>query len=268
MMVGDYIGDFKPGNLVLTGPNVPHNWISNIPPGQVAINRDVIVQFTSAWAEKVATLCPELGSIQALFDDAVWGVEFCGSTAEDGQSILTEMGTLQGADRLVMFLRLMERLARVPAERRRLSRQAPSIHAALPDKVEKAMRYLNENHASSVNLEAVAAIAGMTPQTFSRLFKRQTGHSFASYMVLTRVYAACTALTQTHRPITDICFEVGFNTVANFNRQFLKVCGRTPSEYRSVAHRMGFEGGVSGQVIALDDRRKVPAVSEHGGGKS
>lgn len=267
MMVGDYIGDFDPGNLVLTGPNVPHNWVSNIPPGEVVRNRDILVQFTAAWADKVAGLCPEMATIRPLFEDAVWGVEFLGQTAREGQRMLTEIGALQGPERVLQFFRLMERLAREPAECRRLSRQAPRIQAVLPEDIDRAMRFLNENYSGDIDLASVAVRAGLTPQTFSRLFKRQTGHSFSSYLVLTRVYAACTALTQTHRPITEICFATGFNTIANFNRQFFKVCGRTPSEYRNAAHRIGQEGASPDRVIPLRPRRNRPASEEIGGGK-
>ena len=44
--VGDFIGEFGPGNLVLTGPNLPHNWISDVPPGTHVPLRGRIVQFS------------------------------------------------------------------------------------------------------------------------------------------------------------------------------------------------------------------------------
>ena len=239
MMVGDYLGDFEPGNLVLTGPNLPHNWVSNIPPEEHVADRDMLVQFTPDFAERVAGFCPELGAVRQLFDEAVHGVEFTGATAEAGRSLLAEIGQVRGAERIYLFLRLMERLSRDPADRRRLSRLAPAGRAELPPALDAALHYMNESHAEDLELAGVAARAGLSPQSFSRLFKRQTGHTFASYLVLVRVYAACSLLTQTHRPVTDICFEVGFNTIANFNRQFLKICGRTPSDYRRMAHRIG-----------------------------
>lgn len=241
MMVGDYLGDFAPGNLVLTGPNVPHNWVSNIPPGELVRDRDMLVQFTPDFADRVAGFCPELAAVRALFEDAVYGVEFFGATAEAGRALLAEIGTTRGAERVLLFLRMMERLARDPADRRRLSRLAPARRAELPPALDAALRHMNEAHAEDLDLAGVAALAGLTPQSFSRLFKRQTGHTFASYLVLIRVYAACALLTQTHRPVTDICFEVGFNNIANFNRQFMKICGRTPSDYRRIAHRIGSE---------------------------
>jgi transcriptional regulator GlxA family with amidase domain len=151
---------------------------------------------------------------------------------------------VRGAERIVLFMRLMDALSRNPNERRRLSRLAPALKAELPRSIDKAMRYMNEAHAEDLDLAAVAKVAGLTKQNFSRLFKKQTGHTFASYLVLTRIYVACTLLTQTHQPVTEICFDVGFNNIANFNRQFLKICGRSPSDYRKIAHRMGTESRV------------------------
>ena len=44
--VGDFIGEFEPGNLVLTGPNLPHNWVSDVPPGETVPLRGRVVQFS------------------------------------------------------------------------------------------------------------------------------------------------------------------------------------------------------------------------------
>ena len=250
MMVGDYLGDFAPGSLILTGPNVPHNWVSNIPPGEVVRNRDMLIQFTPDFAEKVAAFCPELAEIRALYDDAAFGVEFLGATAMAGRKLLADIGAAHGAERIILFLRLMDVLSRNPRERRRLSRLAPALKAQLPRSIDAAMRFMNEAHAEDLDLEAVAERAGMSAQNFSRLFKRQTGHTFVSYLVLTRIYVACALLTQTHKPITEICFEVGFNNVANFNRQFLKICGRTPSDYRMIAHRVSSHSAASAPQIS------------------
>ncbi|WP_105370898.1 helix-turn-helix domain-containing protein [Neorhizobium huautlense] len=240
MMVGDYIGEFEPGCLVLTGPNVPHNWVSDIEPGKLIRNRDMLIQFTPEWADRVATFCPELGTIKPLYEDAVYGVQFFGATALAGQRLLAQMGSAHGAERVLLFLQLMIALSRDPAERRRLSRLAPtSSEMELPQELDVAMRYVLEHYSDDINLASVAKICGLESQAFSRFFKRHTGHTFARYVILARIYAACSLLTQTYRPITEICFEVGFNNIANFNRQFFKICGRTPTDYRRNAHKIG-----------------------------
>lgn len=239
MMVGDYIGKFEPGCLVLTGPNVPHNWVSDIEPGKLIHNRDMLIQFSAEWADRVTGFCPELATLRPLFDDADFGVEFLGETSLAGQRLLAQIGAAQGGDRVALFLQLMITLARRPAERRKLSRLAPSARAELPPELDTAMRYVLDHYGDNIDLSSVARLCGLETQAFSRLFKRQTGHTFARYVILARIYAACSLLTQTYRPITDICFEVGFNNIANFNRQFFKICGRTPSDYRRNAHKIG-----------------------------
>jgi transcriptional regulator GlxA family with amidase domain len=169
-------------------------------------------------------------------------VEFFGATALAGQRLLAQMGSAHGAERVVLFLQLMVALARNPAERRRLSRLAPATsQVELPHELDIAMRFVMEHYSEDFDLASVARVCGLEPQAFSRFFKRQTGHTFARYVILARIYAACSLLTQTYRPITDICFEVGFNNIANFNRQFFKICGRTPTDYRRNAHKIGTE---------------------------
>jgi AraC-like DNA-binding protein len=214
--------------------------VSDIEPGALIRNRDMLIQFTAEWADRTTGFCPELGIIRSLFDDAVYGVEFHGATALAGQRLLAQIGSARGADRIVLFLQLMLVLSRDPSERRKLSRLAPaSAEVELPPQLDMAMRFVLDNYSQDINLPCVARHCGLEPQAFSRLFKRQTGHTFARYVVLARIYAACSLLTQTHRPITDICFDVGFNNIANFNRQFFKICGRTPSDYRRNAHKIG-----------------------------
>ena len=242
MMVGDHMGEFAPGCLVLTGPNVPHNWVSTLEPGEVLHGRDMLVQFTQDWVDRLNGMCPEFGGLRTLFEEAAYGLEFTGATARAGQALLSGIGAAQGAERVILFLRLMERLARDPGERRRLSRLAPDgAPSDLPAELDVAMRFILERYAEEIDLGSVARHCGLAPQAFSRLFKRHTGHTFARYLVLARVYAACTLLTQSRLPITDICFEAGFNNVANFNRQFIKVCGRTPSEWRRGAQKVATE---------------------------
>ena len=77
----------------------------------------------------------------------------------------------------------------------------------------------------------------MSDSAFSRFFKKNTGHGFVRYVNRMRVNRACTLLAQTATPITDICFDIGFNNLSNFNRQFLSFCGVTPSEYRRHSQR-------------------------------
>jgi AraC-like DNA-binding protein len=241
MMIGDHVGDFQAGCLVLTGPDLPHNWVSASQPGEHIPDRDMLLQFSPAFAEKISHLCPEFDDIATLFADAARGVEFSGETAEEGRRLLREIGGVHGPRRLVLFLDLMTLLAQTPRERKILSRAAPSFVAQTrsSEKLEIAISHILENFAGEIRLSKVASLCGMETSAFSRFFKKQSGHTFARYVNCSRVHAACNLLRQTEKPITDICFEVGFNNVANFNRQFVKICGQSPSTYRRDSRRIG-----------------------------
>ena len=84
-------------------------------------------------------------------------------------------------------------------------------------------------------MSVVAAELGMSESRFSRFFQRSTGNSFTDFVNRVRINSACHLLMQTDHNVTDICYQVGFNNVANFNRRFLEIKGMTPTEFRRQA---------------------------------
>src|SRR3954470_8520219 len=66
--VGDFIGEFEPGNLVLTGPNLPHNWVSHVPAGSYIPLRGRVVQFTEAFMADAGRAFPELASCMGVLE--------------------------------------------------------------------------------------------------------------------------------------------------------------------------------------------------------
>jgi AraC-like DNA-binding protein len=80
----------------------------------------------------------------------------------------------------------------------------------------------------------------MSESSFSRFFRRATGNTFTDFVNQVRVNQACRLLMSTDSYVSQICYDVGFNNVANFNRRFQDIKGMTPSEFRrSADHRIG-----------------------------
>lgn len=72
----------------------------------------------------------------------------------------------------------------------------------------------------------------MSESKFSRFFRKATGNTFTDFLNRVRISRACQLLMDTDQQVNHICYEVGYNNVANFNRRFLEARGMTPSEFR------------------------------------
>jgi AraC-like DNA-binding protein len=103
--------------------------------------------------------------------------------------------------------------------------------------MQRCTSYICDHMASDLSLSDVAKVAGMTESTFSRFFQKNSGRSFTDYLAELRVGRACRLLAETQRPVSGICYEVGYFNLSNFNRNFLKRRGMAPSRYRELALR-------------------------------
>lgn len=231
--VGDYIGTFAPENLMMTGPNLPHNWLSDVAPGVTVPQRCIVLHFGTAFIEGCAALFPSLDVI-GLIEQSQRGLEF---TAAASAAVAPLMRAMLAGDRLshpAVFMQILECLLR-DQDRRMLAsvgyRVHPSIYMTQP--LNHVLEHIARNLSFDLRETELAALSGYTPSAFSRAFHRQTGLTFISYVNSMRINRACHLLTSSDRLITDICFDVGFNNISNFNKRFQALTAMTPREYRS-----------------------------------
>lgn len=233
VFVGDYVGSFAPGQLVLTGPRLPHNWISQTEPGEEIELRDLVIQFRMDLLPKMAKLAPELVSILPLLDRARHGVEFLSVDTEWAQSMFQSVRDLSGPSRIARLIDLLHHLCE-ENDYALLSSLAIRSRAdqASQDKIEQVTQYISENFAREITLGEMAELVSMNDSAFSRFFAKATGNSFNRFVNRVRISKACELLSETETPITRICYETGFNNIANFNRRFRELKENTPREYR------------------------------------
>ena len=235
LVAGDYIGAFGAGHVALIGPDLPHDWMGDLAPGEYLEGRDVVLQFDGASLLALREALPELGELQLLFDRARRGLEFTGRTANQAADVLERIGVSTGFQRLVLFLELLDILAKAPAREAHTlasSCYAPSLDSRNYERVHKAFDYLQQELTGEIRLSVIAERLNMSEPGFSRFFKRATGHGFIDLMRKLRIQKACRLLLQTQMSVADICFEVGYSNVSNFNRHFRHEMKQTPSDYR------------------------------------
>jgi AraC-like DNA-binding protein len=233
-IVGDHIGQFREGQIVLVGSNLPHDWISDLDKGEVIRDRDVVFQFHPQWFRDCMDLLPELASLLPLLTRAVRGLEFHGRPAADAAAALVAIGTSDGLDRLRHILAMLGAMAAAStAEAVQLANPwVPPRDERTAEVMEDVLRYIFASGGRQVRMAEAAKRVGMSESAFSRYFTRAAGQTFSDTVRKLRLTQASQLLERTDRPVAAIAHDVGYQNLSNFNRHFLTHYGCTPSAYR------------------------------------
>ena len=266
VFVGDYVGEFHPGCLILTGPRLPHNWISDTDAAQTYAVRDMLVQFDHATIEHAAEIMPEFQDLRPLLDAARLGIEFL-DMRRQAETYMSAIRDSSGLLRLGHFLRFLAELIQCPGYRTLSSVHIEStIDDATTDRINTVVSFMMQHFHEKIALSQVADLLNMNPSYFSRFFRKSTGNTFCEFLTRVRIGKACELLSTTDRPITSICFDVGYSNVANFNRRFLEHKQLTPREYRRESRQRLTRGGLetSGAAsVDVDAATAQPGVKEN-----
>lgn len=247
VFVGDYIGHFEPGHLVMTGPRLPHNWISTDVGAEGVAERDRVLQFSGEPLKRASELIADLRDVLPLLERARLGVEFFG-LAERANDTMLRIKSLHGVKRLSEFLKFLGELAECSDYRLLSSTPLQSFdddHSLA--QISTIVDHITANATQPFSMAELSRRVGMSESQFSRYFRRATGNTFTDFVNRLRIARACQLLMETDRYISNVCYDSGFNNVANFNRRFLEIKGMTPKEFR----RQGEARFGPGERVAL-----------------
>ncbi len=96
----------------------------------------------------------------------------------------------------------------------------------------RARDAIDRAYAAPLDVRAIAAVAHLSPAHFSRCFRTLFGETPHRYLQRRRIERSMFLLRETGRSVTDICSDVGFNSLGTFSRTFREIVGETPSGYR------------------------------------
>jgi len=103
---------------------------------------------------------------------------------------------------------------------------------AEPPVIAKAKEFIREHQSEALSLSRVAKAANSSTFYFCKMFKKVTGVNFTHYVSRVRIEKARDLLLNPNLRISEIAYEVGFQSLTHFNRVFKKLLGQSPSEYR------------------------------------
>jgi AraC-like DNA-binding protein/ligand-binding sensor protein len=103
---------------------------------------------------------------------------------------------------------------------------------AEPPMITQAKNFIKGHQTEDLSLSQVATAVNTSTFYFCKMFKKATGLNFTEYLSRVRIHKAKNLLLNPNLRISEIAFEVGFQSLTHFNRVFKKVTGESPSEYR------------------------------------
>jgi AraC-like DNA-binding protein len=234
--IGDSIKPFKPGELVLTGPHLPHLWRSD----EVYFDKNsnhktegIVIYLNENFLGGDILEKKEMRSIKKLFSKSMQGVEFYGPQKVEVIEWIKELVHLKGIASVIHLLHILEILASTK-EYQYISSKTfdQSFNQHETDRLNKIYEYVLKNFRGKVSLVEIAEMLHMTPTSFSRYFTMKNNKPFSHFVAEIRIKHACEMLTETDASVAEICYECGFNTLSNFNKQFKEITGKKPKEYK------------------------------------
>ncbi len=236
-MVGDHIGYFKEGDLVFMGAMLPHVWVND----PIFLNgradypaEAIVIHFKEDFLGKPFFETPEMEVMKNLLTLSKRGLAFKGKTKTCIHSIMEKMMSLNGIQRLSSLMSIFDILSSSP-EFELLASPKFTDHPERNEsnRLGEVMEYIMRNFDEEITLPKAAAMANMGLTTFCNFFKENYRVTFVEYLNIIRVGHACKLLSSNDQTIAEIAYSCGFSTLANFNRQFKKYKGMTPSQYRN-----------------------------------
>jgi AraC-like DNA-binding protein len=235
-IVGDSIDNFEDGDLVLMGPQLPHIWQNDeLFYRKKKGNRvkATVIYFPADFPLNLTDEQNILSPIQELIKKASRGLVFYGVTRQKVSQILLALSKEKGLTKIINFLEVVDILSHSKEFRQLASISFKNLYEEKDtDRINKVYQFLMQNFYRDINLREVSDLCNMTPNAFCRFFKSRTQRSFTQFLNELRVGHACKLIQNETYSIADVCYESGYNNVANFNKFFKSITGFTPSKYR------------------------------------
>ncbi|MGV3491184.1 MAG: helix-turn-helix domain-containing protein [Devosia sp.] len=229
--VGDHVGSYGHGDLVLVGANLPHTWASREKLDPAEPHVALVLWFRQDWLDALIAGSVELRPVRDLIERSATGLAFSPAT---GLALLDEYRALFDLPPMQRLLGLVSILARLSRDgsAQPLSSIAPKAIDGGRSRLDRVLTHLHQHYAEPVALPELAELAALSVSGLHRMFVRHVQTSISAYVTGLRIGDACSRLSSTSQPIQHVADAVGYASLANFNRQFKALRGMTPREYR------------------------------------
>lgn len=228
-LIGDYVGDYKPGDIYFLGSGLPH-WFRKA--HQNITGSAIVLHFQkNFWGNNFLHL-PEMKTVLRFLESDNNGIQLQKKLQVNITGLINQIEKTSGVDRIFLLLKSLQQMSESKQYHIITKAFDSSSGSKKNSAIEKVFTYSFKHFLGPVTLAEVANVAGMTIPTFCRFFKRNVKKSYFDFIKELRIGHACKLLRETNDPILDICYVSGYNSWAHFSKQFKQVKKVAPGIYR------------------------------------
>jgi AraC-like DNA-binding protein len=234
LFLADYIGDFNPGDIFIVGSNVPHVFKNDRQYYQDLglMAHHISIFFDEQTFGQKNFRISEVKEIHEIILSSKRGLKVTGKVREKMAEIIRNIVHKNGLTRVLDILQIFDLLAQNKEfEFLSLENVDYDVDENEGNRLNEVLQFTLNEYDRHITIEEAAKVANLTPSSFCRFFKQRTRKTYLNFLTDIRISQACKFLLDKNLTITQVCFMAGFNNVSNFNRQFKKTKGLSPTEF-------------------------------------
>ena len=235
-LIGDYVGKFESGDVILLGHGIPHSYR----------HEDKYIEETNCEAgEAVAALflpdilgesflnLPESGEIKKVLQLCGRGLKIKGNTRALLGEIMDQLSEAEKGRKLINLLNMLQ----IISENHEYDILASNGYLCqteqLPnERLNQVLQYTYQNFHQVISLEDIAKIVNMGTHSFCRFFKEKTGKTYIQFLVEVRIGQACKLLIEDDLQPGEAGYICGYNSISHFNHQFKLIKNQSPLDFK------------------------------------
>lgn len=229
LVIGDSINEYKTGDILIIGSNLPHVFKSDTSDCESSFMKTLFFTKTSFGTDFF-----ELGDfaeMQKLFKISESG-GIVTSNKDEVLQLFSSLNKASNFERFIIFLKIVSELLNAEINPLSTFIYQKKYSDNEGKRMSNIMEYTMNNFNKEIDLDTIAGISNMTPNAFCRYFKQRTNKTYFQFLIEVRIENACRLLKNHDALIAEVSEKSGFKNISNFNRKFKDNKGITPSKYR------------------------------------
>jgi AraC-like DNA-binding protein len=241
-IIGDHIGNFSEGELVLQGSELPHIWQCDkifYTKNKKLFTKATTLYFSASFILNLTDNPSVNLANKELLKKAQRGIRLTGKARENIIQNIKAIEDSEGLQQLSYFLSIIYTLTHTTEYDYLASVGYKNSKTEFDlTRFTEVYQFLLSNFQRDIMLAEVAGICNMTPNAFCRYFKLKTQKTFSRFLNELRIGHACKLLQTEKSTIDKICYDCGYNNPTNFFKFFKLVTKKTPKEYQRYIMQM------------------------------